>query len=317
MHEHDLDVDAAGASAAHQQEEHGEPSEHDIGRGAEAGRPDALGPAGLLGLQAMAGNAGVAGLVAQRRADADADRPDDGTGPASPVQDVVASAGSPLEPAVRRDMEAAVGHDFGDVRVHTDAAAASSAKAVQAHAYTVGSHVVFGEGRYQPDTAEGRHTLAHELTHVVQQRQGPVDGTPAGGGIKVSDPSDRFEQEAESVAHRVSSGGSADADAPAPAPAPADVQRRAEDVADQAVVQRQAAEEEEAEEEGTVPEAAPPEATTEGGMEQPAPEATTVGGAEQPATEAPAQEEPAEEVPAGAAPAEEAEVDEEESVTAD
>ena len=271
--------------------------------------PDALGPAGLLGLQAMAGNAGVAGLVAQRRAagDHDQDRPDEGTGGASPVHDVVGSGGSPLEPAVRRDMEAAVGHDFGDVRVHTDAQAASSAKSVQAHAYTVGNHVVFGEGRYQPGTAEGRHTLAHELTHVVQQRQGPVDGTPAAGGIKVSDPSDRFEQEAESVAHRVSSGGPADAE-PAPAPAPAaDVQRQAED-ADQGVVQRQAAEEEETEE-GPMPEAAPPEATTDGGTEQ-AP-------AEAPAPEGPAQEEPGEESPAGEAPAQEAEVDEEESVTGD
>jgi hypothetical protein len=106
-------------------------------------------------------------------------------------------------------MESALGHDFGDVRVHTDAAAAGSARAVQAQAYTVGSHVVFGEGRYQPGSTEGRRTLAHELTHVVQQRQGPVDGTPlarsAGdtGGLQVSDPGDPFEREAEAVADQV------------------------------------------------------------------------------------------------------------------
>jgi hypothetical protein len=97
-------------------------------------------------------------------------------------------------------MEARLGHDFGDVRVHTDAAATESAKAVNAHAYTVGSNVVFQRDRYDPDSAEGRTMLAHELTHVVQQRSGPVDGTPTGGGVKVSDPSDRFEREAAATA---------------------------------------------------------------------------------------------------------------------
>jgi hypothetical protein len=67
--------------------------------------------------------------------------------------------------------------------------------------------------------------LAHELTHVVQQRSGPVEGTPAAGGIKVSNPSDAFERSAESSADRVMSGG-----APAPAPAsPASVQRQGDD----------------------------------------------------------------------------------------
>ncbi|HEX8921738.1 MAG TPA: DUF4157 domain-containing protein, partial [Pyrinomonadaceae bacterium] len=59
--------------------------------------------------------------------------------------------------------------DFSGVRVHTDAKAAASARAVNALAYTVGSHVVFGEGKFAPSTAEGRHLLAHELTHVAQQ----------------------------------------------------------------------------------------------------------------------------------------------------
>ncbi len=312
MHEHDLDGDAAGAAAAHHHEEHVAPSEHDIGRSAEAGRPDALGAGGLLHLQRMAGNAGVAGLVAQRRAGggaAGSDREDEAGAapPTSPVHDVVASGGSPLDPGVRRDMETTVGHDFGDVQVHTDARAAESARSVQAQAYTVGNHVVFGEGRYRPDTPEGRHTLAHELTHVVQQRQGPVDGTPAAGGIKVSDPSDRFEQEAESVARRVTTGGAADAEPPAPAPA-ADVQRQAE-AADEGVVQRQPAEEEEAEE-GQMPEAAPAPETAGA-------EAAAAPAGEAPAVEGPAPEEPAQEAPAGEAPAEGTEVDEEESVTGD
>jgi hypothetical protein len=97
-------------------------------------------------------------------------------------------------------MEAGLGADFSDVRVHHDGAAAASAQAVNAKAYTVGNDVVFNRGAYQPDTGEGRHTLAHELTHVVQQRSGPVDGTATGDGVSISDPDDRFEREAETTA---------------------------------------------------------------------------------------------------------------------
>ena len=95
------------------------------------------------------------------------------------------------------------------MRVHTDGAASASAKSVQAQAYTVDNHVVFGDGHYSPGSPETTRMLAHELTHVVQQRSGPVDGTPAAGGIKVSDPSDRFEREAERSADQVVSGSAA------------------------------------------------------------------------------------------------------------
>jgi hypothetical protein len=100
------------------------------------------------------------------------------------------------------DMEARLGHRFDDVRVHTGEAADRSARAVQAHAYTVGSDVVFSNGTYDPSSVAGRTLLAHELTHVVQQRSGPVDGTPAAGGVRVSDPGDRFEREAAATAER-------------------------------------------------------------------------------------------------------------------
>jgi hypothetical protein len=66
-------------------------------------------------------------------------------------------------------MEARFGYDFSRVRVHTDATAAESARAVQALAYTVGEDIVFGAGRYAPATGAGQRLLAHELTHVVQQ----------------------------------------------------------------------------------------------------------------------------------------------------
>ena|GEM_PF-3833085 len=91
-----------------------------------------------------------------------------GTAPPA-VHQVLRSPGQPLDAASRSFFERRLGHDFGDVRVHTDAAAAHSARAVQAAAYTVGRHVVFGEGQYAPASPEGRRLMAHELTHVVQQ----------------------------------------------------------------------------------------------------------------------------------------------------
>lgn len=79
-------------------------------------------------------------------------------------------AGDALEAGPRRLMEGRLGHDFRHVRVHTDAAAAEATRELGALAYTVGDHVFFGRGRYQPGSPAGRSLLAHELTHVVQQR---------------------------------------------------------------------------------------------------------------------------------------------------
>ena len=93
------------------------------------------------------------------------------TAPAS-VGQVLASPGRPLEPALRQDMEQRFGHDFGEVRVHADAQAAQSARAVSATAYSVGHHIVFGEREWQPGIAAGRRLLAHELTHTIQQTTG-------------------------------------------------------------------------------------------------------------------------------------------------
>lgn len=88
------------------------------------------------------------------------------------VHEVLRSPGQPLDHATRAFMEPRLGHDFSEVRVHTDARAADSSRAVEAHAYTVGRDMVFGAGQYSPRTREGRRLLAHELTHVVQQRGG-------------------------------------------------------------------------------------------------------------------------------------------------
>ncbi|GGZ11482.1 eCIS core domain-containing protein [Streptomyces nitrosporeus] len=177
----------------------------------------------LLALQGEAGNAAVVQMLRRAGhpgAQAGPPRGGGGADPSATVQRsavhaVLRSGGRPLDEATRTDMEARLGADFSDVRVHTDAAARASAAEVGARAYTSGSHVVIGAG------GGDRHTLAHELTHVIQQRQGPVAGTDNGAGLSVSDPSDRFEREAEANARRVLGGPAPvrhphDRDAPAP-----------------------------------------------------------------------------------------------------
>lgn len=92
----------------------------------------------------------------------------------SAIGSTLASGGAALEPQTRRFMESRFGHDFGNVRIHTDARAAASARSVQALAYTVGQHIVFGAGQYAPHGSAGRQLLAHELAHVVQQSAAPA-----------------------------------------------------------------------------------------------------------------------------------------------
>jgi hypothetical protein len=75
---------------------------------------------------------------------------------------------------LRAWMEPRFGHDLAAVRVHTDAVAARSARAVNALAYTAGEHLVFADGQYRPATDSGRALLAHELAHVVQGPRGRV-----------------------------------------------------------------------------------------------------------------------------------------------
>jgi hypothetical protein len=94
--------------------------------------------------------------------------------PAS-VDQTISQAGEPLEPAVKHEMEQRFGHDFSHVRVHSNNAAERSTSDVDANAYAVGNHIAFAPGRYTPSTRDGRHLIAHELTHVVQQ-----SGVPAG-----------------------------------------------------------------------------------------------------------------------------------------
>ena len=97
------------------------------------------------------------------------------------VNNVLTSSGQPLDAATQAYFETRFGHDFSKVRVHTDERAAESAHTVSALAYTVGRDVVFGAGQYAPQTTAGRHLIAHELAHVVQQHAGATAGLAMGG----------------------------------------------------------------------------------------------------------------------------------------
>jgi len=86
---------------------------------------------------------------------------------ASVAAGAVRRGGTPLSPDLRAYFEPRFGHDFSQVRIHTDAEGSKAARSVQARAYTYGSDIVFGPGEYAPATTQGRRLLAHELTHVI------------------------------------------------------------------------------------------------------------------------------------------------------
>lgn len=92
-----------------------------------------------------------------------------GDGAPAMVDRVLASPGRAFDPAINSFMSSRFGTDFSSVRIHVDTQAAQSAAAVGARAYTVGRDVVFGAGQYDPAGRAGRHLIAHELAHVVQQ----------------------------------------------------------------------------------------------------------------------------------------------------
>ncbi len=120
------------------------------------------------------------------------------------VHDVLRSPGQSLDRGTSTFMESRFGHDFSGVRVHSDGRAAESARSVNALAYTVGQNVVFGAGQYAPTTTAGKRLLAHELTHVVQQRN---VSTALNTKLAVGSHSDASEQEADRIANSVTGEG--------------------------------------------------------------------------------------------------------------
>lgn len=107
--------------------------------------------------------------------------------------DILRSSGRPLPESTRAYFEPRFGFDFGDVRVHTGERAAKAAQSINARAFTVGEHVVFGSGEYAPDTDSGKRLLAHELTHTIQQ-----------GGTRILQSRENIEDQSPGPTNRIS-----------------------------------------------------------------------------------------------------------------
>lgn len=111
------------------------------------------------------------------------------------------SGGSSLPQPVLAKMESSFGNDFSGVRVHESDAAAG----IGALAYTRGDSIHFAPGHYQPESSQGQQLLGHELTHVVQQRQGRVSASASESGVPINDdPS--LEREADESGARAARG---------------------------------------------------------------------------------------------------------------
>lgn len=183
-----VDRQRTGERPGHEEQERGAP---------DARAPDAARPADATKrLAATVGNRGFAHLA---RAGA-------GVLPSGLVHPDVQSAidsmrgsGAALDARTRTHVGSALGDDLADVRVHTDSAAGGLARAVEARAFTTGSDIFFGAGEYRPGDHGGDSLLAHELTHVVQQRGGPTSGP-----LRVTEPGDAQESEADGVADELS-----------------------------------------------------------------------------------------------------------------
>lgn len=159
----------------------------------------------MLRLQHLIGNRAVQQLIASS-----------GAGAVHPeTEDAINSArggGQPLNATIRRTMESHTGADLSGVRVHTGPHAHELNEAVGARAFTVGSDIFFGKSEFRPETAEGDHLLAHELTHVIQQNGGrgtvsrvckECEEKEAQAKLAVGAADDPYEREADAVAAKV------------------------------------------------------------------------------------------------------------------
>jgi Domain of unknown function (DUF4157) len=107
--------------------------------------------------------------------------------------------GVQLEPSTRERLGAGLGDNLDDVRMHTGAVANGLARAVSARAFATGTDVYFAAGEYRPGSAAGDHLLAHEVSHVVQQR-----GADTTGPMTVTEPGDALEVQADAAARGLS-----------------------------------------------------------------------------------------------------------------
>lgn len=181
-----------------------------------AGAPESDGQPAPFGWEAMSIYPGEAGSLVQRKCTAcqeedallmrnpsGAAAPGRRADPTEAVHNVIDSgAGRPLEQPWLGYYSDRFGYDFSHVRIHADGHAGQSARALESFAYTVGSHIVFAPGEWQPETAAGAHLLAHELSHVVQQSRGPHPPQR----LRVGPSADGAEQVADRAADAVTRG---------------------------------------------------------------------------------------------------------------
>ena len=120
------------------------------------------------------------------------------------VHEVLQSAGEPLNESAREYMEPRFGHDFSQVRIHTDSEATESARAINANAYTVGRHVILDRNKNPEGSAAEQQVLAHELAHVVQQK-----GAAPGPKLTIGAAGNAAEREADTAADKVTGGSKA------------------------------------------------------------------------------------------------------------
>jgi hypothetical protein len=147
------------------------------------------------GMQAL-GNGAIQRALAQRSSSAPAE-----------LEDALAARinnargrGAALDDNMQQKMGAGLGADFSTVRVHTDGEAHALNEELSARAFTTGPDIFFRAGEYNPHSGSGQELIAHELTHVVQQSSGAVQGS---GRMSVNAPGDRFEQQADAVARSI------------------------------------------------------------------------------------------------------------------
>ena len=138
----------------------------------------------------------------------DEERKQQQNGAASKVDAALQGGGRKLPTDVKGKLEALFGRNLDAVTIHDDARAADAAAAVQAHAFTSGTDIVFGSGEYKPGTAEGDSLIAHEVTHVVQNLEGRGGrATQDVDGVGTTSVSDQVEREAYAVGDAVAAHG--------------------------------------------------------------------------------------------------------------
>lgn len=145
-------------------------------------------------MQDWMGNQGMSGMISRKRISGGSDNEILPSAHDPAVQRIGQGQGEKIDSSLLQTLEKEFQHSFGHVRIHKSGADADSAKALNAHAFTVGADIYFDRGQFSPQTKQGLELLAHELTHVVQFDEGRLPSH--GGEMSVSSPSDAVEVEA-------------------------------------------------------------------------------------------------------------------------